>query len=48
MDALDGNTHGLSGMRHRVMAIGGRFEILSQIGEGVLTRALIPLDVAAV
>ena len=48
MDALDGNTHGLSGMRHRVMAIGGRFEILSELGKGVLTRALIPLDVAAV
>ena len=48
MKALDGNTHGLSGMRHRVMAIGGRFEILSELGRGVLTRALIPLDVAAV
>ncbi len=48
MDALDGNTHGLSGMRHRVMAIGGRFEILSELNKGVLTRALIPLDVSAV
>ena len=47
MNALNGNTHGLSGMRHRVMAIGGHFEILSQPGEGVLTRALIPLDIAA-
>jgi signal transduction histidine kinase len=47
MNALDGNTHGLSGMRHRVMAIGGHFEILSEPGKGVLTRALIPLDVAA-
>ncbi len=47
MKALNTNTHGLSGMRHRVMAIGGHFEILSEPGKGVLTRALIPLDVAA-
>jgi len=46
MNALDGNTHGLSGMRHRVLAIGGHFEILSELGNGVLTRALIPLDIA--
>lgn len=46
MNALDGNTHGLSGMRHRILAIGGHFEILSQPGKGMLTRALIPLDVA--
>jgi signal transduction histidine kinase len=47
MNALDGNTHGLSGMRHRILAIGGHFEILSQPGKGMLTRALIPLDVSA-
>jgi signal transduction histidine kinase len=46
MTALSGNKHGLAGMRHRVMAIGGHFEILSEPGKGVLTRALIPLDVA--
>jgi signal transduction histidine kinase len=46
MNALDGNTHGLSGMRHRILAIGGHFEILSQPGKGMLTRALIPLDVS--
>ncbi|HSH53646.1 MAG TPA: CHASE3 domain-containing protein [Methylotenera sp.] len=45
MNILDGNTHGLSGMRHRVLAIGGHFEILSEPGKGVLTRALIPLDI---
>ncbi|HYN54904.1 MAG TPA: CHASE3 domain-containing protein [Methylotenera sp.] len=45
MKALSGNTHGLSGMRHRVLAIGGHFEILSEPGSGVLTRALIPLDI---
>ncbi len=44
MNALDGHTHGLSGMRHRVLAIGGHFEILSEPGKGVLTRALIPID----
>jgi signal transduction histidine kinase len=47
MTILDGNTHGLSGMRHRVLAIGGNFEILSEPGKGVLTRALIPLDVTS-
>ena len=40
-------THGLSGMRHRVLAIGGHFEMLSKLNEGVLIRALIPLDVVA-
>jgi signal transduction histidine kinase len=47
MSALDGNTHGLSGMRHGVLAIGGHFEILSEPTKGMLTRVLIPLDVAA-
>ena len=47
MNALNGNTHGLSGMRHRVLAIGGHFEILSELGKGVVTRALIPLDFEA-
>lgn len=37
-------THGLAGMRHRVLAIGGHFEILSEPGNGVLTRAIIPID----
>jgi len=44
MNALNGNTHGLSGMKHRVLAIGGHFEILSEPGKGVLTRSLIPID----
>lgn len=47
INALDGNTHGLSGMRHRVLAIGGRFEMQSEPGKGVQVRVLIPLDVAA-
>ena len=40
-------THGLAGMRHRVLAIGGHFEINSEPGKGVLTRALIPIDFEA-
>ena len=46
MQSLDGLTHGLSGMRHRVQAIGGHFEMSSNPSQGVLIRALIPLDVA--
>ena len=37
-------THGLTGMRHRVQAIGGQLEILSKPGNGVFTRALLPLE----
>jgi signal transduction histidine kinase len=47
MPSLSELTHGLSGMRHRVLAIGGHFELLSNLNEGVLIRALIPLDVVA-
>ena len=47
MHSLSELTHGLSGMRHRVLAIGGHFEMLSNLNEGVLIRALIPLDVVA-
>ena len=47
MPSLSELTHGLSGMRHRVLAIGGHFDMLSNLTEGVLIRALIPLDVAA-
>ncbi len=47
MPTLSELTHGLSGMRHRVLAIGGHFEMLSNLDEGVLIRALIPLDVVA-
>ena len=47
MPSLSELTHGLSGMRHRVLAIGGHFDMLSNLNEGVLIRALIPLDVVA-
>lgn len=36
-------THGLDGMRHRVIAVGGSFTIISEPGKGMLTQALIPL-----
>lgn len=39
-------THGLEGMRHRVIAIGGKLEIRSEPGKGMFTLALIPLDAA--
>ena len=47
MPTLSELTHGLSGMRHRVLAIGGHFEMISKLNEGVLIKALIPLDVVA-
>jgi signal transduction histidine kinase len=42
---LDGNTHGLAGMRHRVLAIGGKFDIVSVSGNGTITRAMIPISI---
>ena len=48
LENLDTNTHGLSGMRHRVLAIGGHFEVASSLGNGLFTRAILPLDVKAV
>lgn len=47
LDSLDTKTHGLSGMKHRVLAIGGHFEIATSIGNGLFTRAILPLDVKA-
>lgn len=47
LDNLDANTHGLSGMRHRVLAIGGHFEVASSLGNGLFTSAILPLDVKA-
>ena len=40
-------THGLKGMRHRVIAIGGKLQIDSEPGKGMFTLALIPLNAAA-
>lgn len=44
LSELKGRTHGLSGMQNRVVAIGGHFEIISELGKGVHTRVLIPLS----
>jgi len=44
MALVGSETHGLTGMRHRVQAIGGQLEIVSQPNKGVFTRALIPLE----
>lgn len=38
-------SHGISGMRHRVLAIGGRLEITSTPGKGVHIDALLLLDI---
>lgn len=43
LSTIDGTTHGLSGMRHRVMAIGGKMELISEPGKGVITQAMVPL-----
>lgn len=45
LESLGETTHGLSGMRHRVLAIGGHFEITSKSGNGMFTHALLPLDI---
>jgi signal transduction histidine kinase len=43
--SLDGNTHGLSGMRHRILAIGGTFELKSTLGNGVFALVILPLNI---
>ncbi|HEY0563150.1 MAG TPA: CHASE3 domain-containing protein [Methylophilus sp.] len=47
VDKLEKNTHGLSGMRHRVLAIGGIFELKSSANGGVFTRVMLPLNTRA-
>ncbi|GLS05952.1 hypothetical protein GCM10007860_31160 [Chitiniphilus shinanonensis] len=42
MHRLPEGTHGLQGMRHRVIAIGGKIDIFSEPGQGVFTCALLP------
>ncbi|MCO4095028.1 MAG: histidine kinase [Acidovorax sp.] len=41
------NSHGLSGMRHRVEAAGGRLSITSRPGNGTLVSAVLPLSAGA-
>lgn len=43
LSTLDNTTHGLSGMRHRIQAIGGKIEFESAPGKGMLTRVFLPL-----
>lgn len=38
-------SHGLAGMRHRVRALGGRFEIVTSPGQGTLIQAWVPMEV---
>lgn len=40
------NSHGLTGMRHRVEAAGGRLTVSSQISKGTTVSAVIPLSTA--
>lgn len=45
LNEIDPTTHGLRGMRNRVQAIGGLFELDSSPGNGVFTRVILPLDI---
>ena len=45
LNALNNETHGLKGMRHRVLAIGGHFDVISEPSKGVLTLVILPLNV---
>lgn len=48
LTAQKSGSYGIAGMQNRIVAIGGKFEIISELGKGVLTRALIPLKVTGV
>lgn len=41
---LPAKSHGLAGMRHRVEAVGGRFSVRSQPGQGTVVSATIPSE----
>jgi len=45
--SMDPSTHGLAGMRHRVEAAGGRFNVVSQPGNGTRIMAMLPKAGAA-
>ncbi|MGJ8620982.1 MAG: CHASE3 domain-containing protein [Methylophilaceae bacterium] len=45
LDALKNETHGLSGMRNRVLALGGHMDLVSTLGNGLLTLVILPLDI---
>jgi signal transduction histidine kinase len=40
---IDHLSHGLAGMRHRVRALGGRFDIHSAPAQGTHVQAWVPL-----
>ena len=48
LTAQKSGSYGITGIQNRIVAIGGKFEIISELGKGVLTRALIPLKVTGV
>ncbi|MCB5187851.1 CHASE3 domain-containing protein [Methylobacillus caricis] len=48
VDAEHETTHGLAGMRNRIMAIGGRIELSSKPGQGVRLLAIVPMHVKVV
>lgn len=47
MSTLTGTTHGIAGMQHRVHAIGGNFEIISNLNQGTITRVLLPIKITS-
>jgi signal transduction histidine kinase len=42
LKAAKPSTHGLAGMRHRVEAAGGRFEVMSAVGRGTRVSGTLP------
>ena len=44
VDGVGAGHHGLAGMRHRMLAVEGSFEVASAPGEGTLVRAVLPLQ----
>jgi signal transduction histidine kinase len=44
LSSLNGTTYGLDGMKNRVLAIGGKYKIQSEIGKGVFITAIIPIS----
>ena len=42
LDSISAASHGLSGMRHRVEAAGGRLNVVSTVGNGTKVSAVLP------
>jgi len=47
LKAAKPSTHGLAGMRHRVEAAGGRFEVMSAVGRGTRVSGTLPQRVGS-